>query len=1425
MSDLNTLPTIIKATYDGSAGFPRMVQEARDVSGRVRRQFENDFTQIGRTIETALSKGLNKAGSIDLNVTGFTEAAAKARAYRASLDELRAATVRLARDTGDTSAETRSYIAALSAQAVEARRAERAAEAELASHTRLQAALNRSATEVQGLSASYRQLELARNAANIADANAEVRNRRFTSFTQAQGIGPEVANNARDAARAFEDMFRAEDRAAAAAQELARDLGLVRAAIDPTYVAQQRLDVELDRAERLFQQGAINAEQYGRAVNAAANNFETLVTGARAGTTANHMMVNSSRAVRLATLQAGQQVQDLGISLYSGQKASVVFAQQLPQLAFALTGLEGSANKTHDRIGRLATYLSGPWGLFVGIAIGVTAELASELLGLGEDAEKATTKTYDFSKGLDVLTLSAKESANAMDQLREATRSAIQEQGDFLQGQKAIADKAVSDIEARLSANRRELERLKKEVGSFTGDPTEAYRRVSRIGELRQAISADQSGLNSARQAQINAEIAVSQRRIVDSMDAASAATTKYKEAVGELNRRIEESRNDPIGAQTSGRFISQAEYDRQFERLTREKDAAIEAARKSKSGGSSASEQDSIGDMVALLKQLFPGVRITSTTGGKHTEGSDHYKSRAIDFVPAGGMGQFTKAQVRQMLDDAGVNVRRNASGVEQFFGPGDKGHNNHFHVAWQGKASPEGAAKALERQRDAMDRLREFAADAASRVASMRQSFDDTPPLVARANDAMARLDDLSDDIGKKLRDGLDPKVAKLLQDEIARLKPVIEDSINKPLSDMAKAAGEQKAIMDLLIAGREVEAEVLRRVLVLEEQRGPLSDDQISNVRDMVVQERLQSRELQKQNELRQRQVQLIEDTQQNIRDTIYGLLNGGGFNSIGDFFKRQWQLALQSITDDIMESLFGDTFRNAKDKALGFDKVKEASERQVKAIRGVIDALNDFKGALRGAANDNAPGTATAAIPVEVSNVEDIVVVGKKTEKTLKSELNKLGKSVFGKETFGKLGEAFKTLSQGAAYGQAASGLLKSLGVKQSKTAAAVGGAIGNAAFGPIGGAIGGAIFGTIGGLFKKTPKGRITLTGVDSPLNYSGSGKLEAGVTAFASGVQGALGNIIDALNGVAGDFSVSVGMRGKKFTVDPTGAGRTKGAGVLKFKSEEDAARAALLDAIKDGAVKGITEGAQRLLQAGQDIDKQLAKAVKFQGVFDALKEIKDPIGYSITALNREFEDLNKIFREAGASAAEFAQLEELYGIKRARAIEEASENLFGSLKQLIDDLQIGDAGLSLRTRLTNARAVYDPLASTIRSGGTVDYDKFSDAARSVLDIARELYGSQQGYFDVFNDVLGLSKQALAGQQNVVSLGTGVPAPDFGPATPTADTVPVVAAINDQSQLLLEQLTRLNASNADIAAALQVLNNSPERWWQTGTHF
>lgn len=73
--------------------------------------------------------------------------------------------------------------------------------------------------------------------------------------------------------------------AAAAEQALIAEAGQLRAAIDPMFAAQQRFNTEMDRADRLFEQGAISAHEYAAAqtlARTALNAHAQQVTGTAA---------------------------------------------------------------------------------------------------------------------------------------------------------------------------------------------------------------------------------------------------------------------------------------------------------------------------------------------------------------------------------------------------------------------------------------------------------------------------------------------------------------------------------------------------------------------------------------------------------------------------------------------------------------------------------------------------------------------------------------------------------------------------------------------------------------------------------------------------------------------------------------------------------------------------------------------------------------------------------------------------------------------------------------------------------------------------------------------------------------------------------------------------------------------------------------
>ena len=215
-------------------------------------------------------------------------------------------------------------------------------------------------------------------------------------------------------------------------------------------------------------------------------------------------------------------------------------------------------------------------------------------------------------------------------------------------------------------------------------------------------------------------------------------------------------------------------------------------------------------------------------------------------------------------------------------------------------------------------------------------------------------------------------------------------------------------------------------------------------------------------------------------------------------------------------------------------------------------------------------------------------------------------------------------------------------------------------------GPLGALAGGLLGSVIGGLFTKTKQASATLANIGGQAAIStikgNDAKFREIANSMATGLLKGIANIAEQLGGqLGGAVSLSIGQRKKDFVVDPTGQGRTKGAGVINFGEDQAAAIAyATQLAIQQGIITGLSAGANTLIKAGGDLQAQLEKALKFDQVFKDLREQTDPLGYALDNLSKEMEKLKAVFAEAGATAADYAALEELYSIKRQRVIMDA---------------------------------------------------------------------------------------------------------------------------------------------------------------------
>lgn len=286
-------------------------------------------------------------------------------------------------------------------------------------------------------------------------------------------------------------------------------------------------------------------------------------------------------------------------------------------------------------------------------------------------------------------------------------------------------------------------------------------------------------------------------------------------------------------------------------------------------------------------------------------------------------------------------------------------------------------------------------------------------------------------------------------------------------------------------------------------------------------------------------------------------------------------------------------------------------------------------------------------------------------------------------------------------------------------------------------GPIGAIAGGILGGVVGGLFKKVKKASATveiMAGEAMMTSLTGnSSKLKAVAGSLADSLIGGLSSIADQLGGMLGDgVRISIGKRKDSYRVDVAGLGRTKN--MPSFETEEEAIQYAIQQAILQGAITGLRAGTERLIKGQGDLEVQLQKALSFESVFRELAQQANPAKAAIDDITKQFAALRAIFEEAGASAEDYAQLQELMAIKQREVIEQA----FEPIRTMLDDLKskADEAGQAVRDAFDQVmqseaeaiQAYQDALARQRQAAN----DNLSAAQQAVADAQEALRAAQE---------------------------------------------------------------------------------------------
>ncbi len=1348
-------PIFLRAEYRGDGqGFAQFRSEAQRAAAAAKSEFQG----VATAINAALTRPRGSSGALDLGVPQIREAIRSqeqlAIAAREVANATRAAVIASGESTSATIAQVRAAFDLARAKEEDVA----ATRAQLAALEAVQAQLNQTASATSVLTGENLRLAQA-EAAAVNGAAMIAATLRGTALE-----ADRATNSARESARVFQAFFAEQEegarRAAAAQEALAASAAQLRSQLDPMFAAQQRFDQELARADDLLRAGAITTREYAAAQQLARDNLRQAAQAAtqtaeatervrKVGTTATQSVINSQRASRTAFIQLGQQLQDVAVQAQMGTNAFLIFGQQAPQAAFALSGLAESANKTQRAIGNVATFLSGPWGAAIFVGVAALGPLVNKLLETEKAAELAKTGADNLAAAQSVL-------GGVFDEVS----GKIKTQNELLL---LNARLTALNLQSEALAKRASAANTFRSAQTSTGFDSLFGGGISDSAAARAGVAPRQSrGQTNAKQARDLLEGVFSGRISADEalkrsarMDFAGTGATREEFQQAIIDRafsrdaeRVAKLINDSLD---SGNLSPQLRRDRGGR--------GSGGGSRSRGGGSGGGASGQADQLARFADQAAEQIQ-------RINERFDE-QPRLIDAA----------AQATRQLDAIIADLeKRKPLGFEQLVQDAEAAKR----VVNEALVRPIELIRQESEQRLAIEEA--LAAGQIDRAAALQEIFR-LEQQIGLLNDE--QREDIEDIVVRE------QQRLRVLRDQQAVFNAQLDvlGTVRRDLTD--------------ILSGRSTDFFGNFRQ-ALQDLQGARLFEAIFGQTFRDIENELQKNTPQgRANAAYAEQVQRTADATEQVGDAAislaeefdraFGILRGGNFgaaNDNGGFNPR----ALMAQVGLELAGQGGITVRGNR------------PSRTEIARGSVIDLakrISDGIGASIGAQLEDVLGPRFAGMLGEVIGG---FVAGKTLGGTtggILGGLEGLAKNIKGLEgvasALGKAGE-------GAAIGSQIAGLGKALGIKGSTTGAQIGGAIGS--FIPIpGGNIIGAIAGNIiGGLFKKTPRASATIGGAGGSLGITSltgtSGSLRDAAGNLGNSVLETINRIAEQLGATvnAGAGSVSIGQRKGNLRVDTQGRGVTKiGNGAIDFGEDAEAAIAfAVRDLIQDGVITGLRQSEQNLLRAAKDIEEGMRDVLTFRSVFDRLLEIRDPIAFATQQIDREFDRLRDVFTRANATEAEFADLAALKEIERARAIEDATDRIVGSLRELLDDLRMGDNGLSLRDRRSNTLSRFDALAARVAAGDSTAFDDFADISRQLLDIERQLFGSTQAYFDRLNQVTTLTERAISGQANVSPIGAAVP-------SAADESASIARAIESTSA---EQVSLLRAINDNLITAL-----------------
>ena len=698
---------------------------ADDAAKRAERSFEASFSQVQRIAAQAI-KGPTVEGRVNLGADDIRAGAAAAQEQARSFELIGEAAQRAAARVGDTSEATRLFIQATAASRNEAQQKANALLAEAGALERVEIELRQSTEAVDlFVNKHHRVAEAAaeqqRLAASAVDAAREQKalgasadalraaidpmyaaQQRFDAeLTRAETLlaAGTISTHEYDAAVRLAtaalqahaaQVTGAADRdrlLAASAQEAARgqlalaaSADILRAELDPMFLAQKRFDDEMNRADALLEAGILGQREYDAAVAHSRNTLYAHAQAVGGSSTASRQLVNSQGAVRSAMQGVSYQVQDTFTQLSMGANVFQVVAIQGGQLAGQFSNLEGKA-------GNFARFMIGPWGLAITAGLLVLGPLTKGIGEMGDATEKAVDKLKKDAVESDVTAKAKARFAHSVEGVTAALRDQDKALKDSAASERSSAERA--NIAAK--AKRDEALAIRQKIAaalaeaeadldnfSLTGGATgtaaiQNQGRSDRVAALRKRSAEARAAVTEAER-QVNVtRVDLAAENAAISLDPVRAVTKLYDDRIRALkDQQREEARlGKQVGAASEARLRE----------IEAEKRAKVKAAQETQAAANRKGNNNQLGREITVADARS----IVASIGGRVTSGqrstadqeriyadklagrhigpvakpgtSDHERGKAVDVAYGPGI---SIASIREAFAKQGVALRQ---------------------------------------------------------------------------------------------------------------------------------------------------------------------------------------------------------------------------------------------------------------------------------------------------------------------------------------------------------------------------------------------------------------------------------------------------------------------------------------------------------------------------------------------------------------------------------------------------------------------------------------------------------------------------------------------------------------------------------------------------------------------------------------------